>query len=243
MILDYNPLTFVFLIIVYMFSLFSSNSISHYIIHLILLILFKHFFGISILSIFKRLRPTIVFLPLMTSLYLIFSILFSLQPFSLIVEQAFKSIIKISFLLGSTALFLEMISSLRLMDAIRTQWINLNIKSRKIEDFFQLMELSLRFFPLVVSEIKILIQLDKMLGCSKPKNKMAKIIKISDLLPSLFISCLRKASQLGQAMEFRGYGNVLPRTIAKPINFGYKDGIIIILTFAFILGQLIFAKL
>jgi len=179
----------------------------------------------------------------MTTLYFLFSILFSTDPLLLIIEQAFRSITRIIFLLGAATLFLEMISSLRLLDAIRTQCFNLNIKFHFIEDFFQLIELSLRFFPLVAYEVKTLLQIDIMLGFSKPNNKMAKISKVANHLPSLLISCMRKASQLGEAMESRGYGKVIPRTIAKPVNFGFKDAVIIISIFVFILGHLIFAKL
>ena len=74
-------------------------------------------------------------------------------------------------------------------------------------------------------------------------DKIAKISKVANLLPSLLISCMRKASQLGETMESRGYGKVIPRTIAKPVNFSYKDGVIIISIFVFMLGHLIFAKL
>ena len=56
----------------------------------------------------------------MTIFYFLFSILFSSDPLLLIIEQAFRSITKIIFLLGGVTLFLELISSLRLLDAIRT---------------------------------------------------------------------------------------------------------------------------
>ena len=243
MILHFNPLTLLFMIFGYIFSLFSSNTIIHYCVHFITLIFFGYFFGVSFSRISKRLRPIITFIPLMTIFYFLFSILFSTDPLLLIIEQVFRSITKIIFLLGGVTLFLDLIPSLRLLDAIRTQFFNLNIKLRFLGDFFQLIELSLRFFPLVAYEVKTLIQIDIMLGFSKPKNKIAKISKVANHLPSLLISCMRKASQLGETMESRGYGQVIPRTIAKPVNFSYKDGVIIISIFVFMLGHLIFAKL
>lgn len=236
-----NPLTLLFLMVAYIFSLFSVVSWSGYIWHLAVIIFVIYLLDISFHAIKQRVRPVIVFIPFMTILYCIFSFSLSTDPVTTVFQQALDAATKILLLVMVTSMFLEIVSSSRIMDALRTLWYRQNLRWRVVEDLFQLIDLSLRFFPLVASEVKALASLDKTLGFVSPKSKVAKIKKAANHLPTLIITCIHRASQIGRAMDGRGYGTVLPRTIAKPISFDLIDWLVMIVVIIFFVGRTFFA--
>ena len=233
-----NPLTLVFLLGVYLVSLFSAESWSSIGWHLLALILFGAVQRIQIQSVWKRIVPILMYLPIMTILYCAISLAVSSDTLLTIISQAIWAAARIVFLVCAMSMFLELVSSFILIDAARTVWYRLRFKWRRVEDFFQLLDLVLRFFPMVAAEVKSLMALEKSLSFAPSHSRRERISKVAKQLPTLIVNCLHRAGQIGFSMEGRGYGTVLPRSVATPIEFTHLDGIVAIAIVIFLIGRL-----
>ena len=232
-----NPLTLLFLLLVYLSSLFSTETGTGYGLHFFAIILAGLFLRVPYVSVIIRIRPIITFLPVMTAIYCLVSLVITPDPPIVIFQLALLALAKIVLMVVGTSIFLELVSSAELIDALRTLWFRLKLKWRPVEDIFQLFDLTLRFFPMVMEEVKALMGMEKALGIETSKSRWSQIKKVAEHLPTLVFICIHRAEQIGLAMEGRGYGKVLPRTVAWPVHFGLWDGIILMVALFFITGR------
>ena len=233
-----NPLTLLFLLGVYLVSLFSAESWSSIGWHLLALILFGAVQQIQIQSVWKRIVPILMYLPVMTILYCAISLAVSSDFLLTIIAQAIWAAARIVFLVSAMSVFLELVPSFILIDAVRTVWYRFRLKWRRVEDLFQLFDLVFRFLPMVTAEVKALMALEKSLSFTPSHSRREKIRKVAKHLPTLIVNCLNKAGQIAVAMEGRGYGTVLPRSVATPVEFTQRDIIVAIAMVTFLIGRL-----
>ncbi len=236
-----NPLTLLFLLGIYLVSLFSAVSWSGFGWHLLALILFGALQRLSLKQVWRRILPVLAYLPVMTILYCAISLAVSSDPFLTIISQAIWAAARILLLVSATALFLELVPSFVLIDAFRTVWHRFGLKWRRVEDLFQLLDLVLRFFPMVMVEVRALMALEKSLSFAPPLSKQKRIKKVAKQLPTLIVNCLHRAGQIGLAMEGRGYGTVLPRSVATPVHLTHRDGFVVVAMVTFLIGRLFIA--
>ena len=232
-----NPLTLLFILTVYLFSLFSTETATGYGLHFLAIIFAGLSFRVPYVSVVSRIRPVLTFLPVMTAIYCLISLVITPDPLTVIIQLALLALAKIVLMVVGTSFFLELVSSAELIDALRTFWSRLKLKWRPVEDLFQLFDLTLRFFPMVMEEDKALMGMEKALGFRTSRSKWAQIKKVSGHLPTLVVICIHRAEQIGLAMEGRGYGQVLPRTVARPVRFGFRDGILLMAVFFIIIRR------
>ncbi|MBH31900.1 MAG: hypothetical protein CMG71_07950 [Candidatus Marinimicrobia bacterium] len=233
-----NPLTLLFLLGMYLFTLFSADSWSSIGWYLVVLIVFGTVQRLHIQSVLKRIVPILMYLPVMIILYCAVSLVVSSDPFLTIIVQAIGGVARIVFIVSTMSVFLELVPSFVLIDAARTIWYRFGLKWRRAEDLFQLLDLVLRFFPMVTAEVKALMRLEKSLSFVPSHSRRDRIRKLAKQLPTLIVNCLHRAGQIGVAMEGRGYGTVLPRSVATPVEFTQRDGIVAIVMSTLLIGRL-----
>jgi len=234
-----NPLPHLLLLGVYLISLFSAENWNDIGWHLVVLILFGTVQRLHIQSVLKRIFPILMYLPIMMILYCAISLAVSSDSLLTIISQAIWAAARIIFLLSAMSMFLELVPSFILIDAARTVWYRFGLKWRRVEDLFQLLDLVLRFFPMVRAEVKALIALEKSLSFTSSYSSRERLRKVAKQLPTLIVNCLNRAGQIGVAMEGRGYGKVLPRSVSTPVEFTQRDGIVAIVIVTFLIGRIL----
>ncbi|MEE2876408.1 MAG: energy-coupling factor transporter transmembrane component T [Candidatus Neomarinimicrobiota bacterium] len=239
--LQLNPLTLLFLLGVYLVSLFSAETWSSFGWHLAVLIFFGKVQRLKLRPVGLRIFPVLLYLPIMTLLYSVISLAVSSDPLLTIILQALWAAARILLLVSAMSLFLELVPSFVLIDAARTSWYRFQLKWRRVEDLFQLLDLVLRFLPMVTVEVKALMALEKTLSFSSSFSRRERIMKIARHLPTLIVNCIYRAGQIGLAMEGRGYGTVLPRSIAIPVVLAHLDRLVILLSITFLVARLFIA--
>ena len=138
-------------------------------------------------------------------------------------------------------LFLEINDAMMILDALRTLWRKTGISSRKIEDFFLLLYLTFRFYPLLREEVRTISSLGKALGLPSDQGKIKQVKRTASYLPGMIMNCLHRADNLALAMEIRGYGRFLPRGLVNPIGFFWRDAVVLVLALLMVSGLIILA--
>ena len=84
----------------------------------------------------------------------------------------------------------------------------------------------------------VVFSFEKSLSFAPSHSRRERISKVAKQLPTLIVNCLNRAGQIGVAMEGRGYGTVLPRSVATPVEFTQRDIIVAIAMVTFLIGRL-----
>ena len=184
----------------------------------------------------SRLRSYFVYLFFMFGIYVIFTMFLTHKEISQILPAIGLSMFRLSLMMVTLSLLLSSLNSDQLVDAFRTIWLKTGIKSRKVEDFFQLISLILRFFPTFSSEVKHRLEVSKMLGIPTSNSIIESAKSKATILPGLIINCLHRADTVEKSMRIRGYGNHIPRSVANPVYFTSYDLFFIIFLILFIGG-------
>lgn len=232
-----NPLTWVFLLVVTLFLVFRSESLIEYAWLAAGLSAVVFSANLSLKSIFSRLRPILLFLPFMFFFYMVMSLLFAETAFGRTVETVVVSGVRILLMVFSMAMFLELTGSMKILDALRSLWRATRISSRTVEDGFQLLYLTFRFFPMLKEEIQAISQLEKALGLPPRPGRFSHIRRTAYYLPGLISNSLQRADNLAVAIQTRKYGQVLPRGLANPVGFHAVDTLFFALAVLFIAGH------
>lgn len=103
-----------------------------------------------------------------------------------------------------------------------------------------IMSIALRFIPTLMDETDRIMNAQKARGADFEHGSLISRAKavIPVLLP-LLLSALRRAEELGEAMETRCYSSETERSKYKKLTFGYRDGIVAVLTAAMLAGVIV----
>lgn len=103
-----------------------------------------------------------------------------------------------------------------------------------------IMSIALRFIPTLMDETDRIMNAQKARGADFEHGSLISRAKavIPVLLP-LLLSALRRAEELGEAMETRCYSSETERSKYKKLTFGYRDGIVAVLTAALLAGVIV----
>jgi hypothetical protein len=191
---------------------------------------FKH-----IAIVFKKFLPTLFFFPIMLVIYILFSLLLTDASIFQTIKEALIALIKFSLMIISMNFYLQLSTSENLINALRSFWLNANIKWRWVDNFFLFLGLTLRFYPTFQSQWHQQRESQKALGIKFNESYYGRLIEISRELPSMLIYQLNRSEDISLAMKLRGYGNNFPRRIVEPIYFNYINLLqIILITIFFI---------
>lgn len=103
-----------------------------------------------------------------------------------------------------------------------------------------IMSIALRFIPTLMDETDRIMNAQKARGADFEHGSLISRVKavIPVLLP-LLLSSLRRAEELGEAMETRCYSSETERTKYKKLTFSYRDGIVGLIMAAMLAGVIV----
>ncbi len=112
----------------------------------------------------------------------------------------------------------------RLIDSLKTGLDRLGIRSHLGEDLLQTMSLMLAFIPQVQKEYRELARFHQALGFRRPAGLRERTLYYGGHLATVLSRSMERARQVGQVLQLRHYGEVVPRGQLTPEPFRRRDG-------------------
>lgn len=104
-----------------------------------------------------------------------------------------------------------------------------------------IMSIALRFIPTLMDETDRIMNAQKARGADFEHGSLfARAKAIVPVLLPLLLSSLRRAEELGEAMETRCYSSETERSKYKKLTFSYRDGIVGAIAAALLAGVILF---
>ena len=211
------------------FSTILSKTWSGLMIYIILCIILIILNIRHITSVLKQVKPFFLFFPIMIIIYIFISFVFTNFTWTKIINDAGFAIIKLLFLVIVMSLYLEISRTQNLVLSIRSIWVKMNLKWKKVEDIFMFLELTLRFYPTFQRDWQTIIRSKKALGFTHSIGKWEQIKSIASDLPGMILQSYRRAENTAVVIQQRGYGKQIPRGIATPVLFKMSDLILLVI--------------
>ncbi len=144
--------------------------------------------------------------------------------------------IKMAVFMSTRLIFLVMITSLLtlttsvldLAHGLEDILKPLNYINFPVHEFSMMMTIALRFVPTLLEETDKIIKAQKSRGAEFGKgNLLEQAKKLLPIIIPLFLSAFRRAGELAEAMEARGYRGGRGRTRYKKVSWGKKENLYI----------------
>lgn len=104
-----------------------------------------------------------------------------------------------------------------------------------IHDMAVIVMIAFRFIPIMLEELNVLMDAQAARGAEFEKGSFIRKCKnVFTLLAPLFLSTVRRASDLAMAMEARGYTGDKPTSRMYPLTYGKNDKMAYIIIFLFL---------
>ena len=226
-----NPIVTFLFYLGFAFSTILSKTWNGIMIYLLLCIILIIFNINHLKSTLKQVKPFFLFFPIMIIIYLFISFVFTNTAWTIIINEAAFAISKLSLLVLVMALYLEISKNQNLILSVRSIWVKMNLKWKRVEDIFLFLELTLRFYPTFQREWQIINRSKKALGLASSVSKWERIKLVATDLPGMILQSYRKAENTALVMQQRGYGKQIPRGVANPLLFKMSDLILLVIIF------------
>ncbi len=200
--------TFLFAIVFFSVSSIGSFSLSSILVLLLLLCS-----RLPIRAVLQSLSPVFIFLFVFSLIQLIViqdgKPLFSIGPITIYDEgmtMAFIVFWRTIMLFLIAIIMTATTSSYHITQAIETLLSPLNKVRFPVRDVATMVSIALRFIPILRDELLLIQQAQRARGYGRFKKSLKNRIKLFiPLFVPLFIRALKRAEELGEAMEARGY--------------------------------------
>ena len=195
--------------------------------------------GIPVRLMIRGVKP-LLFIILFSALFNLFgtegTALFSVWRFSVTREGLWMAVflvIRLIYLVMGTSIMTYTTTPNRLTDGLEKSLGFLNRIHIPVHEIAMIMSIALRFIPILTEELDKIMKAQMSRGASfEEGNLLQKARQIIPVLVPLFVSSVRRASELAYAMEARGYHGGSGRTKLHPLRYERRDylayGIILI---------------
>jgi energy-coupling factor transporter transmembrane protein EcfT len=214
-----NPITALWLFGGLAISVLLSSTLNAWLIYTIILIVLIFISSAELRSVFDHLKPYLIFLPVMSVLYVFFSILLTEMSIPEILKSAGGALWKLSLLVVIMSLYLTTSKPSDLLLAFRSVWTRSQFSPKFIEDFILYLNLVLRFYPMVQQEWKYINRSRIALKLTSKVSKWENLKQMTRNFPGLLINVYKKSENIAEVMVMRGYGQQIPRGVTFPITF------------------------
>ena len=226
-----DPRTKILWTLFYMVILFMINSVSEYLIVILMTVFFIKVSNIPVKFMLRGLKP-IMLIVIFTALLNLFltpgeTVLFSKGAFTVTLEGAvlaLKMAVRIILLIIGSSLLTLTTTPTVLTGGLEVLLSPLKKIGVPISVFVMMIGIALRFIPTLLDETDKIIKAQTSRGADFENGNPIKRIKamIPILIP-LFVSAFRRADELAVAMECRCYNSDAPRTSYRRFCFGKYD--------------------
>lgn len=145
--------------------------------------------------------------------------------------------LRISLLVFGSCLLTLTTSPVQLTDGIESLLMPLKLIKFPVHELALIMSIALRFIPTIMEETNRIINAQKARGADFDSGNIFKRAKaMMPIIIPLLISSLRRAEELGDALDSRCYSDSKKRTKYKKAKITLRDVIGVIFVTCFILG-------
>ena len=142
-----------------------------------------------------------------------------------IVQAVFMAIRLILLIMGSSVMTLTTTPN-NLTDGIEKALGFLKVFRIPVHEIAMMMSIALRFIPILIEETNKIIKAQTARGADLESGNFFKRIKaMVPILVPLFVSAIRRANELANAMEARCYMGGDKRTRMKPLKYRGRDAV------------------
>ena len=198
--------------------------------------------GVRFSVLIKSIKP-LIFILIFTALINLFFTASESEPivdwkFIKIYEEGIRNAILmlirlLSLVLGTSVLVSFTTSPLELTDAIESLLSPLKKVKVPVHEFAMMMSIALRFIPTLIEETNKIISAQKARCADFESGNLANRIKaLIPILIPLFVSSVRRAEELADAMECRCYNGGEGRTKLKVMTAHFSDYLFLAITTA-----------
>ena len=202
--------------------------------------------GVRFSILFKSVKP-LIFVLIFTALINLFFTTGESEPlvdwkFITIYKEGIRNAVMmllrlLSLVLGSGVLISFTTSPLELTDAIESVLSPLKAIRVPVHEFAMMMSIALRFIPTLIEETNKIISAQKARCADFESGNILKRLKaLIPILIPLFVSAVRRAEELADAMECRCYHGGNGRTKLKVMKSRPSDYIFLIVVTALTVG-------
>ena len=236
-----DPRTKLFGTMVFIISLFIANSVIAYILAILFLLFAIILSKVPVKFMLKGLRAVMILLLISVSFNLFLTdgeVIFKLGLLKITKEG-----IRISAFMGLRLIFLIVGSSIMtltttpnsLTDGLEKSLGFLNVIKIPIHEIAMMMSIALRFIPIFIEETDKIMKAQMARGADfESGNIIQKAKAMVPLLVPLFISAMRRATDLAMAMEARCYHGGEGRTKLKPLKYKAADYVAYLFYFVYL---------
>ncbi len=225
-----DPRTKLFATMIFIISLFISQSYLNYILATIFLAIAIFLSNVPIKFMLKGLKAILFLLILSVSFNLFLTdgdILWKLWIFKITKQGLFLSIymaLRLIYLIVGSSIMTLTTTPNSLTDGLEKGLGFLRIIKVPVHEIAMMMSIALRFIPILVEETDKIMKAQMARGADFEKgNIIQKAKAMVPLLVPLFISAFRRATDLAMAMEARCYHGGEGRTKMKPLKYKKED--------------------
>lgn len=245
-----DPRTKLLALVAFIVLLFVSNNFYSMLACALLLFTAVFCARVPFKSVLRSVKG-IIFILVLTSVLNIFfhggeRVLFSWKFITITLEGlmfALFLVLRLFFLVIASSVLTLTTTPVELTDGLESLLKPLTYIKFPVHALALIMSIALRIIPVLIDETNRIIDAQKARGADFEHGGLIKRVKalIPVLLP-LLISALRRADELGDAMEVRCYTGSKNRTKYKKLHFGLRD-LIAALSFAALLSAVILLNL
>ena len=214
-----HPLVRFIFFLAFSFSVLLVDKLTLWVIYFGTFLVTTGFDRTVILAVFSRIKPFILYFPLMLVLYLAVSVLFTDATIYQAMFEVGFAFLRIVLMISIMSLYFESVGSPNFLLALRSLWFQTGLKSNWMENFFLFLDMTLRFYPSLQRDWATVNQSRESLGFNQNNNRWGKIKQAAQDLPVLLVINLRKSQDIAMAMELRGFGKSLPRCVYNATSF------------------------
>ena len=218
-----NPITRLFIYILFSISILMSRSVNILLINLgivFLIFIFKR----SLLPLFlERIKPYLIYLPLSGLLFFIISTQISSKSISIISIDILMATIRLMAMISLMTLYIIEAKSQNILIAIRSIWYSSGLNIYWIDKFILFFEMTIRFFPSIHENWNQTEKSQKVLSIKKRNSLKNKVFYTAKFIPDFILLNLKKTDVIIENMSMRGLGTKKRRSIYPYLKFKVID--------------------
>ena len=216
--------------LIFVISLFLGKSIPGLICATVFLALILLLSRIPVRLMIRGIKP-LLFIILFSALFNVFGtegeVLFTVWRVSVTREGLWMAAflaVRLIYLVMGTSVMTYTTTPNRLTDGLEKSLGFLNRIHIPVHEIATIMSIALRFIPILTEELDKIMKAQMSRGAAfEEGNLLQKARQIIPVLVPLFVSSVRRASDLAYAMEARGYHGGSGRTKLHPLKYERRD--------------------
>ncbi|WP_348542174.1 energy-coupling factor transporter transmembrane component T family protein [Weissella viridescens] len=229
---------------VFIFVIFLANNVYGYLFAAAFVGLSIYMTGLGIKVFFDGLKPLAMLMFITTLLQLFFmntgTVLFHWWIFTITTDGVINSVVvfvRFMLIIMFTTILTLTTPPLEVADAMESLMKPLRKIGVPVSELALMVSIALRFVPTLMDEAESIMNAQRARGVAFNEGGLIKRAKsYIPLLIPLFVNAIKRAIELGDAMEARGYRDGEHRTKFRVLQFTKIDGVAFVAFLIFAIG-------